>query len=437
MNSFEEFRDMWMEETAHLRDKNSYLYVVVYPDNLEWNFHIEKQTQTTCLMTSGGITGAGTGHEQVLCHQSEVNDVLKHSTKSHAMIVTIGMVFDMTTNRTPIKRFWEFAESGEYCKAHIIAKPGYAAYLHHQHIELNVDMWKTLGCPDIYERWEDFTRSSANFHDDYTPPWISPEGLPMIHNFSESDRVFKAFAYHMDNREKIQKENWENIQANREGWRNRVTVDDPYFRILMTRMMTEVFYAENTEYHKKLPKENFNLIITPAAGYSGEAFADQLDFDGDIVFYDYSPENLIIKKRIVDMNMSINEVKRYFKHTRIRYTDSRLKDRAESFPEVKEAIADKYDIEYWNMDLINMNYNRLLKKVKQKRVFFDFSNIFGYHVSHAIYTLDYLIRTYDHIESFLKEHTEHYYIQGKRPGKQDIMEINRESDVRWQYLKNV
>lgn len=425
MNSFEEFRVAWLEETAHLKIKIPYLFIVTYPDKLKWDFHIEKQTQTTCLMASGGITGAGTGHRQVLCLQSEVNKVLKKSHESHVMIVTIGMVFNMAAKETSISRFFSFVKSGKFCKAHIIAKPNHKAYLHHQHIELNLNKWRELGMPDIYNRWERFERASDNFHDDYTPPWITPEGIPTIHNFTESDRAIKAFSYHMNNREELQKRNWKIITDNEIGWRDRVEIDNPYFKILMTRILNPPYYAENTEKLGRLPKEKFNLIITPAAGYSGEVFAERLDFDGDIIFYDYIKDNLEIKKSIINMNMSVEQVKQYFVGRNILYNDERLKERLKTYPKIKEAIADKYDIEYWLMDLINMDYNKLFKKIKKKRVFFDFSNIFSYHISHANYNLDHLIKKFNYIESFLKKHTEYYYIRGTRPGKQNILEDHR------------
>ena len=42
---------------------------------------------------------------------------------------------------------------------------------------------------------------------------------------------------------------------------------------------------------------HFDLIMTPTAGYTGEVFAEKLDFDGDIVFYDYCSENVEIKTK--------------------------------------------------------------------------------------------------------------------------------------------
>ena len=73
MISFNEFRTLWYEKTKDIKikkDTESYIFIVVYPDKLEWDFGVEKQLQTTCLMTSGGVTGAGVGHKQVLCYKS-------------------------------------------------------------------------------------------------------------------------------------------------------------------------------------------------------------------------------------------------------------------------------------------------------------------------------------------------------------------------------
>ena len=64
MENFNEFVSLWKAETKDIKIKNlrkwpgpsadKLLYLVVYPDLLEWDFSVEKQTQTTTLMVSGG-----------------------------------------------------------------------------------------------------------------------------------------------------------------------------------------------------------------------------------------------------------------------------------------------------------------------------------------------------------------------------------------------
>ena len=107
MKNFEEFKLLWeTQKSDRVNDELDHLiFVVAYPDNLEWSFIIEKQTQTTCLQTSGGSTGAGTGHRHVLCYQSEVNDVLRECAQPHAMITCVGMTFNMIVPQTSITRF--------------------------------------------------------------------------------------------------------------------------------------------------------------------------------------------------------------------------------------------------------------------------------------------------------------------------------------------
>ena len=88
----------------------------------------------------------------------------------------------------------------------------------------------------------------------------------------------------------------------------------------------------------------------------------------------------------------------------------------------------KHKIDYWVMDLIKTlksksNVN-LVKKIKGKNVFFDVSNIFSYHVSHAGYTLEELIQTLDDLKQLLSKHSKTFYIKGTNPGKQEIKNEN-------------
>ena len=65
------------------------------------------------LQTSGGVTGAGTGHDQKVCYLTELNDVLDTCDNyTHAMIVSVGMVFDMVCGTTAIQRFYRLDKDG-------------------------------------------------------------------------------------------------------------------------------------------------------------------------------------------------------------------------------------------------------------------------------------------------------------------------------------
>ena len=66
---------------------------------------------------------------------------------------------------------------------------------------------------------------------------------------------------------------------------------------------------------------------------------------------------------------------------------------------MQEKMRDEQEINYWLMDIINPDYNKLSEKIKGKNVFFDTSNIFSYHMSHAYYTLEELVNSYNKLHN--------------------------------------
>lgn len=452
MESFVEFKKYWLEKNSNtkpLRKLKHMVFVVIYPDNLVWNFAVEKQTQVTVTQTSGGITGSGSGHIQKLCFASELNDVLKGCVdQTHAMIVSVGMIFDMTAQISPITRFYNFVDSGEYCRAHILTDGPRSAHLNQQHIELNLDTWRDIGCPSIWEVWRKFKRSKENIHDDYTPLWLKPFNRPMINNFSKKQRSAKAWSYpHLRRKKILQSKNWQKIKGLPDGWIESVNTDtvDNYTKILMRRMRPR-FYSENTELIGELPSQEFDLIFTPTAGYSGEIFADRLDFKGEIIFYDYCRANLNIKQNIVEMFMGMDDIKKYSKISRHpivfnehgflqnHYPDYDMKKFKKEYGSRTELkllqykMYNKHKIDYWHMDILKVlvakgrssTYKHLIDKIQGKKVFFDVSNIFGYHVSHAGYTLDELVNYLEQLKQLLTKHTKYFYLKGAEPTKQEI-----------------
>ena len=422
MLGFDEFVSLWKEESKSIKVKKSQahmLFLVVYPDKLKWDFGIEKQTQTTTLMVSGGATGSGTGHDIRFCHRSEVYNILLKCNHTHAMIVSVGMVFDMVSGGpdrrvTPITDFYDFVKSGQFCKAHIMAKPGQKAYFHHQHMNLNLTVWKDIGAPDMSKRYDLIERSDDNFHDDYTPSWIEIMGMPTVINFTVAERARKSFSYYRDNQTKF----WKDL--------DNVDMDDYYFSRFMTRVRKQ-FYIENTEYFKNTPAGKFDIIFSTTAGYRAALLADQLEFGGEIVLFDYCQENLDIKQMILEMNMSLEEIYLYRKtldHI-MAYPDLEASQHIKgmgSFEDVRkleEKMYHNYDIEYWLMDLISPDYDRLLNKIKGKNVFFDATNIFSYHMSHAYYTLGELVSSYKKLQGVLGQANKIYF-RGTSPTKEQI-----------------
>ena len=426
VEGFEHFVNMLKKQTKDVKIRKEFshlLFLVVCPNKIVWDFSVEKQCQTTTFMVSGGPTGASTGHDVQFCYRKEVNKFLKNCSHTHAMIVSIGMVFDMVdtsgseTPTTSITDFYDFVESKEYIKGHIMAKKGQSAYLHHQHINLNVDMWKTLGCPPLDEKWDKYERSDNNYHDDYTPFWLTPKDRPKIQNFTHEERRRKGFSYYRDYNEA-----WMYI----EDVEDFVEKDDFYFSRFLTRIQ-ESFYMFNTESLAKVPEGKFDLIFSPTAGYSAEAYVDKLNFQGEVIFYDYVQQNIDLKRTIVEMNMSKEEL-----YIFRGYTDKNLVDNTgnlaatqrtssmgthEELKEMQARMRDEQEVDYWLMNIIEPDYTRLLNKIRGRNVFFDTSNIFSYHMSHAYYTLADLTDSYERLHEILG-YAEKCWFQGTKPTKQ-------------------
>ena len=80
-------------------------------------------------------------------------------------------------------------------------------------------------------------------------------------------------------------------------------------------------------------------------------------------------------------------------------------------------MSEKYDIQYWLMNLIEFDPTRLINTVRGRNVFFDASNIFSYHMSHARYTLRELIWAYEALHEILG-YANMCWFQGTKPTKQ-------------------
>jgi len=183
----------------------------------------------------------------------------------------------------------------------------------------------------------------------------------------------------------------------------------------------------NTENFKKIPTEKFDVLFSPTAGYSAELLVDKLDFSGEVIFYDYTQDNIDAKKTIVDMNMSLDDLYVYRKVVNKNFVDNTGNNPAtertgsmgthEELRVLQEKMREEQDLHYWLMNLIEFDPTMLINTVRGRNVFFDASNIFSYHMSHARYTLDELVWTYEALHEILG-YANMCWFQGTKPTKQ-------------------
>ena len=79
-------------------------------------------------------------------------------------------------------------------------------------------------------------------------------------------------------------------------------------------------------------------------------------------------------------------------------------------------MLEKYNIDYVLMDLIVPDYKWLKDTVRNRKVFFNASNIYGYHMTHAVYTLDELMESWKRLNYELL-YSRNFYLRGTGPTK--------------------
>ncbi len=80
------------------------------------------------------------------------------------------------------------------------------------------------------------------------------------------------------------------------------------------------------------------------------------------------------------------------------------------------------EVEYRILNLMSIDVEELIKDVKGKTVLFNTSNVFGYHMVHAAFTLEQIEIAYNTIRKLLIEHTKAVVFRGTNPVKKMVIE---------------
>lgn len=369
-------------------------YIILSNPKIPWSWYSEKLTQLLYWNLSGGMTGAGTGHHVFFendLHQGLAN--AKNLKYNYAMVCQVGMILngrhaDQIKEKTPIQNFYEFSETDEFCRAHILARPNKPATIHTQHLEINLLKWNGQ---TLTELGIDYVRSDKNIHDDYTPLWIEVPNYPRINNFLPEQRQHKFFTYPHRNYE-----NDEYVLHNH--LHNKSDLKGHTYNYKLTNLLNYVpqYYFINNENLQNPDHEKYDIIFTPASGIFAEYFYKYFAHkETKTIIYDYDQYILDIKRNILDFGLSsYDELEMYKKHlnkinsTYIYNLDGRLNassakiNNEKIIPlEQRKELQDNFlksDYEFMVMDLLNDNFTSLENLIKNKKVLFFSSNIFRY-----------------------------------------------------------
>ena len=384
-------------------------FILVYPDNLKWDWWVEKQTYITfrCLLD---LRYNFIKSSLYLCKRSEVMDLVKELAAEmwhdRVFIAESGMVFT--------DQYYDLMTFNTYMTGHIMAdqvKEGNrkVAWMHPMHIELDLKRWTQSGSPNIYAPFVYEKHSNKDHHkgkfdpydkDTYTPYWIRPDGIEYdIRNFNSEQRDEKAWSYNKLKNKKL----WELLVE--KGFRMFYS-EDQFFEILKRKHETtegRYYYHNNEILNPSLKQiqelnDSYEVIVSPTAGYLTEELAYKIGFKGTIIFYDHTDHHLEIKKTILNLNPNQEELYTLGQRYKSNLIDVlRLGYHEPNAQKYVEYVTENCDIQFVKIDLIKDDLNKLFSLFKDKKTFFHFSNIFSYDISMLLNNIEDIFVNYEKI----------------------------------------
>ena len=409
-----------------IKESASHLAFIILENNkIPWTWYKEKMATYLYWNLQGGVTGAGSGH--VMYFSKDLDKALKEAKANghtHAMVCTIGMIIsgfgNQTTVRTPVQNFYEFAESDEFMRAHIIAHPNKPATIHTQHLEINLDQWNG---ESLTQLGDSYVRSEENIHDDYTPLWIDTENHPRINNFTKDQRNQKWYTY--PDRDY---EYHEDIVYNYIKNDKIVAIPKDYTssKIIINQLTRKRkrFYYENNEGLPRHLKGKYDVIIAPTAGLTSEwLYKEYGHKDTEVIIFDYDPVFLEVKQKIIELGFVGKDLLMYMEHLSTVYSkdeyifsSGRTPNQMHAFDKNKsitdEALnmIDNLSGGNYQMKLVNMlmdDMQWLPEKVKDKRTLCYVSNIFTYYATWLLFDANQIIGQYNNLHEKLSGASEY------------------------------
>ena len=450
--TIDEFADTLLKNKKVFKRYRHLSFIILDNEKIPWSWYKEKMFQLLYWNMQGGITGASRGHP--LYFEKDLHEGLKKAKDkghTHAMVCKIGMILsglncDQKTVKTPIQNFYEFTESDQFMRAHILARPKEKnVTIHTQHLEINLEKWKG---EELVKLGNSYIRSYKNIHDDYTPLWIDIPFLPRIYNFNEEQRLQKRFTYpHKDyaNQEKIVYDFLKNNKKYKVNNRGRFYYRSNSFQELsddltsskiiidyLQQWFVSSYYFVNNEQLPFRLTNKYDLIVCSAAGIFAEYL---LYFAGHentkVIIYNYKNYFLKLKQKIIDIGLVGDDLIKFAKkesdvignvvfpsiaslpnnNHAVKYNENLITN--EKILELQNNLLE-HDCEYIETDLLTTDFTWLENNIKDKKVLFHASNIFMFGAVWASHDYHVIENQYKKLAETLKKSKSFKFI-GRRP----------------------
>jgi hypothetical protein len=386
MESFKEFAEFVLKNSRHNEVPSDRVHIILNYPKIEWDEYAEYMATLTWF-TSIGWSRGGSKSSHVIFAET-LDDAMIHTEKyNYAIVSYIGTFYNNYQTNAPetIHTYFDkFCESNHPCRGHILWHPDKQyGRLHHQCMFLNIQNWRDIGKPK-FGKWTGLAhipeRSETNVHDDYTPHWIKPSGKhkPVLN--AEMSQYITAV---LDSGQEII-----NFDLERDTkffcYPERRHCDALDFE---RNRSSNIIYAKNNETLAQLnirPKEKFDVIYAPAAGYSAEYLYHKVGHkDTKLVVFDNHKESLQWKKMLYEMVDAPSDIERVNRHFSRKGCIIDMCDYKPELVEKNEQVYSMYDwiktMKSITPEIVEFDaVNDIFEVDPNKRNLIYLSNIFSY-----------------------------------------------------------
>lgn len=286
----------------------------------------------------------------------------------HAVVFSTGTEF--INGSSFFEEVKDIVKQDYFIIGHILDRDDAYYELHHQCYIVNLEYYKKFNKPTIgqqclgqkHKQWVPW-RSRENYHDSYTPLWVSTGDDTKIYN--HKCHGWNILSIGFENEAPILVFN-DKIRNNKKHHYPESTIDFYnnlswlYYR--QNFCLTEFIHTSNTEKVNFPPRQRYDQIITPASGLWFIPFLKNKT--GKVIMYDYNQKSL-----------------EYW----------------------KENIPKEFDTQFVLCDLYN-GINFFDKIDTNALTLFNISNIFNYEGTMSFYNLKYRLHKENQILDQIQEH---------------------------------
>lgn len=401
---------------------------------------------TTALALSKNITEywiQENSNYDVLTHFSEsIDDLLNWAEEKQLSFL---LVLSIGNNLS--RRYQLFHELPRFIKdnpditltGHILDKGEDFYEIHHQCFLVNINWWRSAGKPQFGDEeqtsWETLEpiRSEENWHDGYTPHWISRGSKLKVYSGKRPGWNIIDAALKSDKRIY----SFDEIIRNSKYYVYPEVENDFHTKISMiyNSLQSYSHFVANTESppQKKLELD-FQGVICTAGGITPllSSYFAGLKENAKLSVFDFSPLALNIQEKMRHRNFDYRNFKKSFCDMEQNIYNPMFKavdniDKMQDIinkllPEGLEEFINNVwytlDIRYFNIDLLDIySLNQILSRHKDDRCLVHLSNILHYQHNAWIFNSTHRYRLeHDLVNVFSKYGNETFYVMQYRPG---------------------